>query len=384
MTDYSLSAGTGSFVFAGNTVQIGKSAEIDESIFQHDVLANARGFVISQGIGAHDAISYAAYPAAIINEVIKLQPTQANSLTFGLTTTDIIQLAQSISIAYPQLVSEGIGAHDALSTILGVLVLERLNIASSAIAVGIFGQSVVELVKLNDAVSRFFGATIADGLGLHDGVTNYWFPTAVVSEHVGLHDLLGTSMVFRLDLKDGVDFDDANIAQMIFSQTVGEGMVLSAAYVSPDGNFTAWAMNTRTGAVTEYQNWRFNSFAKIGNKYLGANSQGIFELNGQQDGSANIVATIRSGLAQFGGSRFSAIRAVYMAMRGEGEVYFKLIDGDGVERVYSTIVKDMRTTKIDLGKGLRSRYYAFELQTIGQDFDLESIEFIPLTMQRRI
>jgi hypothetical protein len=44
----------------------------------------------------------------------------------------------------------------------------------------------------------------------------------------------------------------------------------------------------------------------------------------------------------------------------------------------------MITTRVQVGKGLRARYYAFELETVdGQDFDLESIEFVPLVVQRR-
>ena len=44
----------------------------------------------------------------------------------------------------------------------------------------------------------------------------------------------------------------------------------------------------------------------------------------------------------------------------------------------------MKTTKVNLGKGLRARYFAFELVSTGQDFDLDTLEFIPLVAQRRV
>ena len=38
----------------------------------------------------------------------------------------------------------------------------------------------------------------------------------------------------------------------------------------------------------------------------------------------------------------------------------------------------------DIGKGLSARYFAFELTTPGQDFDLDSVEFIPMMRDRRV
>ena len=44
----------------------------------------------------------------------------------------------------------------------------------------------------------------------------------------------------------------------------------------------------------------------------------------------------------------------------------------------------MKTTKVNMGKGLRARYFAYELISTGQDFDLDSVEFVPLVAQRRV
>jgi hypothetical protein len=44
----------------------------------------------------------------------------------------------------------------------------------------------------------------------------------------------------------------------------------------------------------------------------------------------------------------------------------------------------MRSTKFHMGKGQRSRYFAFELISAGQDFDLDTLEFVPLVVQRRV
>jgi hypothetical protein len=39
---------------------------------------------------------------------------------------------------------------------------------------------------------------------------------------------------------------------------------------------------------------------------------------------------------------------------------------------------------VQVGKGLRARYFALELVTTGQDFDLDTIEVVPLLNARRV
>ena len=62
----------------------------------------------------------------------------------------------------------------------------------------------------------------------------------------------------------------------------------------------------------------------------------------------------------------------------------KIITGEGLTVVYSLTADSMQSTKIHVGKGLRTRYFAFELISTGQDFDLDTLEFVPLVVQRRV
>ena len=157
-----------------------------------------------------------------------------------------------------------------------------------------------------------------------------------------------------------------------------------AAYVSPGDGFTTWALNTRNSAVSEYQNYKFNSFARIGNHYLGANESGVYDLTGDTDNGASIIANLKSGLAQLGGFKFSSFSAAYVGMRGTGNFILRLITGDGVTYDYALVPRNMKTTKINLGKGLRARFFAFQLISSGSNFDLEGVELIPLVAQRRV
>ena len=70
---------------------------------------------------------------------------------------------------------------------------------------------------------------------------------------------------------------------------------------------------------------------------------------------------------------------------GNNDFYAKIIAGDGREYVYKFVSQPgLMTTKVNVGKGLRARYFQFELQSTGPDFDLDSIEFVPMMGQRRV
>lgn len=87
---------------------------------------------------------------------------------------------------------------------------------------------------------------------------------------------------------------------------------------------------------------------------------------------------------QFGSVQLSRLKAAYLGMRGAGEYVLRIETGDGSIYDYGVSARDMRTTKVHMGKGQQARYFAFELLGSGADFDLDSIEFVPLVKQRRV
>jgi hypothetical protein len=205
-----------------------------------------------------------------------------------------------------------------------------------------------------------------------------------LTESLGLTETLSPRMILRVSAEDELILDEDQLLNLIYNGTVAEGIEITAAYLSPGGGFTTWAMNTRTAAVTEYDNYQFNSFAAMGNRYLGANENGLYELNGEDDDGEDIIAHLKSGFAQWAGARFTLFKSIYLGVRGEGDFVLRLITGDGNSYDYAVTTRNMRSTKVHLGKGLRARYFAFELISEGQDFDLESVEFVPLIADRRV
>jgi len=244
-------------------------------------------------------------------------------------------------------------------------------------------------VGLTAAPYNFYSGVLADTMQISPSQIATYRARPTASDQVNISDALGHKLVLRVIAEEGVELTAAETLNLIYRPELVEGIEITAGYVSPDDSFTTWVVNTLNGAVTNYEDFTFNSFARMGQKYVGASSDGIYELNGDDDAGTDIIATVKSGLAQMvGQSRFTQFRGAYLGVRsdveGKHKFFMKLETGDGVERTYGVNVKNMETTKIHLGKGLRARYFSFELTSTGQDFDLDTVEFVPILASRRV
>jgi hypothetical protein len=189
--------------------------------------------------------------------------------------------------------------------------------------------------------------------------------------------------VVRVTTVEPVEITATSLLQLLYSQTLNDTIELEVLLRTPQG-VTTWAMNTRTGAVTQYDNFAFNSFAQLGRRYLGAADDGLYELVGDDDEGNPIIATLKSGALQMHETRPHGLRAVYLGINGEGEFFLRLTGGTGETYLYRVQAREMENTKVWTGKGLRHRYLTYELISTGQDFDLDTIEFVPMRPRRRV
>ena len=368
MTNYTLTATTGAIAISVTPITAATLVSMTEGATL--TLSQALAFVAGAEVDETIRVSLASLPTTI----------------YGLTTAEQASVQASLQAMWSAVLAENMTLSDALTVALGVVVLDRLKIASVADVMARYGLTLVELIQINDGLFRLLSGVLADTILVGDTPGVVFFPCASVVDAMVLTEALGATLLMHVTVPEGVMLTDAQLLRAIYSDSIDETITITAAYVSPDGTLTAWAINTRTNAVTEYQNWEFNSFVKMGHKYLGLARDGLYELDGVDDAGVSIPTYIRSGLFQPGGSRYSSFKAAYLGMRTDADdkVFLKLILGNGAEYIYAAKVQDMHTTRVNFGKGLRSRYYAWELMTTGADFDLESVTFIPLVALRRV
>jgi len=307
-----------------------------------------------------------------VNQVLKQILAQQFGLTDLLVAGIPVTVAQSMNIA------------QSLTTVLGALIAERLQLVDTNAPQLTYKQTLLEYLYLHDGLAKFLAMSLMENVNVAPTYSAVGVGIRSASESVNIAQVITPKLIAIATVPESVLLSSANVLQAIFKPIVSEALSFDIGIVEPAGGFTTWTVNTRTGATTEYSNYAFNSFAQSGHHYLGASSNGLYVLDGDDDDGTPTVATLRSGYAQFGGSRYSSIKAAYLGIHGSGDVYLKIDDSTGGSTTYQVKLQNYQSTKVRTGKGLRTRYIAWELVTSGQDFDLDSVEFVPLIAQRRV
>lgn len=354
----------------------------DFKAFQVLSLGNGIQDTVSEGVAISE--TYTLLPGVLLRDRVKLPETYDTTTVYGLLVSDAAVLRDALLGGRAVDVADAVTISETLRRGVAVRVLEKLGIANTLAGAAKYGMRWTDVVRLTDQLIRFVGGDVTDTIALTPSWTSQLRARKMVAESVALADTLVPRFLLNVVAQDDVEIDAQSALQMLFQPTLREMVQISAAYLSPGGGFTAWTMNTRTAAVTEYDNFAFNSFARIGNKYIGATETGLYELNGDTDDGDPVIARIKSGFMQFGGVQLSRVKAAYIGMRGEGDFILRIETGDGARYDYAVPTRNLRTTKVHMGKGQRARYFSFELISAGADFDLDSIEFVPLVVQRRV
>lgn len=349
----------------------------------NETLRPARGTALADSMALAELLT--ALPALAILERVALGDTPGLSAIQGLSVDERLRLREALRSGRAGALAEAIGVGELLGASLGRVLLDALGLTEAVLPTTSRGLTVSDRLGLLDRLARFLAAGVDDAAALADSPTLVYRPLAALGDALALGDDSGGSLLLGFVLADDMALVGTASPAQVLGVALQEGLRLRALYVAPSGSTTAWAVNTETGFVSEYTNFTFQSFAPgFGDHFLGASPSGLYTLDGSTDAGSSIIARLRSGYAQFGGAHLTQFKGAYLGMRGGGDVILRLITADGKQTNYRVTTEPMRTTKVHLGKGLRARYWSFELETVGQDFDLESIEFIPLLAQRRV
>jgi hypothetical protein len=148
-----------------------------------------------------------------------------------------------------------------------------------------------------------------------------------------------------------------------------------------------WVVNVETGASVRYDNFNFNSYARIGGTYYGARSDGIYELDGDTDAGTSITANLNMGRVDFNSKMLKRLDAAYMTVGSYDTMVLRVTDDEG--NVYDYAARRsgtaMQQQRIDVGRGLKANYMQFEIVNLnGADFELGGLELMAADSTRRI
>ena len=147
-------------------------------------------------------------------------------------------------------------------------------------------------------------------------------------------------------------------------------------------------MNTRNDAITEYQNYGFNSYAEINGSYYGASSSGLYLLDGDDDDGTNIDWSFKTGQMDNKSPFMKQLPEIVLGLRSNGSIRVRVHKDDNEYFDYTLPAintETIRQHRVQPGRGMRSRYFSVELQGIANStLELDSLQMNTSKTSRRI
>lgn len=141
----------------------------------------------------------------------------------------------------------------------------------------------------------------------------------------------------------------------------------------------AIVMNTMTGAVSEYTDFDFHAITPT---YAGS-AVGLYELGGDLDVAALIVAQVITGKTLLDQSLKKFLDQVYFSVKGSGTSSL-IVQGEVDSYSYTFPVREAGESRAKPGKGIRENYLAFGYSNSdGAAFELDRIEVTVSTSKTR-
>jgi hypothetical protein len=147
-------------------------------------------------------------------------------------------------------------------------------------------------------------------------------------------------------------------------------------------------VNVKTGGVTTYDDFSFDSYAVFGGSMIGACRDGIYLLEGPDDDGADIAASLRTAPLDLGLPGIKRLRELRLTMTSTGPLTVKVIADEGFFTHYYTAPSSqgaLKTGRVKTGRGVKGGYFSVEVQNVdGCDMKIERMEAAADILSRRI
>lgn len=301
--------------------------------------------------------------------------------------SDVISLLADTNISFSDVIPENLAFTDSPSLTLKVLLelLEHLRINEIQIDSAIYKNTLSDLLTLTSSSYIGLLESIVEPLVLQSTLNTLYKAIASIVETLGILESSSLSLSLFVETTDEVVIEDSESNKAIL-QSLIDSRIIFKNPTEPNSTYLAYLLSPETSSVSNYSNYNFNGCTRFGYKYLFYNRTGLYEYGGHLDDGDKVRSEIETIAFNFQTSNLKQVPAVYLGVDSTDSVILKVrVDGKAeVHYKLNKFTNNLMTQKIDIGKGLIGRYFQFEVITEASEFNMESIEFYPLEIRRKL
>jgi hypothetical protein len=235
--------------------------------------------------------------------------------------------------------------------------------------------------------------TVTDSYTSADSLMAVLYRLAMLAEDVTIADTTDVVLTIGVLLSDEVQIADNTQLDAQYFKNLLDRVEVLAFIKTPAELAQGWVMNTEGSMpISEYNNYTFNSLAYSPDEMLGCTDEGLYVLDADDDAGTNIDAQLTSLMLDFETSKLKRMSTAYIGYTSSGQLLLKVRSEE--QGVYAERWYEARETaaqaapsqnRMKIGKGLRSRYWTFELVNVdGSDFEIDKVELYPVVLERRV
>lgn len=383
----------------GYLTLVGNAADLEvEATYGYALLESAPGV-----IGGYSGISFATVEsdlglntqlspqlAYVLNSILRLSDAASPLARFAVTVQSSLVYRDFATIVLSRELSDSLiltDLHTGQLRMIGLLV-DQLMLADQTIGRYDALVTVISALLLADRSVIGLDGTINEALILNDTLDRDVRIIAEMVSNLELEDELEPILYLFATLEDTFALADQTTLTAALIAELFDTVSFGVRARVGDEVFIGYSMNTRLAAVSEYQNYPFNSLAMIGGRRYGAGATGVYRLEGDDDDGDPIAAHVRTGYLNF--EALTHVLNAWIGYTSDGQLVLKVITADKGTKKENWYRMKARPgggpveTRFDLAKGLLGTYWAFEIENLdGADFELDIVKIWPLRTQRR-
>lgn len=149
--------------------------------------------------------------------------------------------------------------------------------------------------------------------------------------------------------------------------------------------YKAYAVNMKSGALTEYTNFPFTHVLRYQGKQYALTATQAMLLEGATDAGTDIAATIELPPSDFGTSGLKRLPYVYIGVRGNEALAVTTTADETARIVPSATATIGRTRRAKMARGVKARFWGVTIANkAGEDFEIDSVELLPMQLSRKV